>query len=133
MITRNNTNYGVISVIDYEEKVLRDYISDNLSEYIIPSGVRTLISYRFYARRNLYRIDIPATVTSMGSSVFGSCNNLAVMICRAELPPTIASSTLPTNATNMRIYVPRDSVNIYKTAANWSKFADVIMKISDDI
>lgn len=79
---------------------------------------------------SLQRIDLPATLTQIKSYAFSNCSYLQTVICRATTPPSIESYTFRnTNITT--IYVPAESVDAYKTATNWSTYADKITAISE--
>ena len=74
-------------------------------------------------------INIPSTVTQIGHYVFENCTALASIICLATTPPTIQSSTFLYVPADCAIYVPTESVNAYKAAANWSSRAAYIQPI----
>ena len=86
--------------------------------------------YTFYGSTIEY-CDIPATCTTIRSTVFHSAKSLSVVVCHAVEPPTIASYTFGNNASNFTIYVPDASVEAYKTATNWSAYADRILPLSE--
>lgn len=73
-------------------------------------------------------IELPSTITSIGRGAF-DCNTKATYIVKATTPPTIGSDTFNTSRIN-KIYVPKSEnqviLNAYKTATNWSKFANYI-------
>ena len=87
---------------------------------------------------NLVLVDIGANCTSIGSDSFGrlvgtSGNNITVVV-RATTPPSLGGSLINktwVNATVGRLYVPDASVNAYKTATNWSQYADIIKPLSE--
>lgn len=92
------------------------------------SHVTSIKDSAFTDCSSLKRIDLPATLTSIGTSAFAH-TYLQTVICRATTPPSITSNTFyNTNITT--IYVPAESVNAYKTATNWSTYADKITAIS---
>ena len=87
---------------------------------------------------NLVLVDIGANCTSIGSDSFGrfigtSGNNITVVV-RATSPPSLGGPLINktwVNATVGRLYVPDASVNAYKTATNWSQYADIIYPLSE--
>ena len=122
----------------------------NLANIIIPDGVTTIGNCAFYGCNSLTsismpdsvtRIDgdaftacgltnvtIPSSVTSIGSSVFHYCHYLTDIYMYPTTPPTLGNTNaIPTTTT---IHVPIGSGDSYKTATNWSSFAD---KIVEDI
>lgn len=83
--------------------------------------------------KNLELVIIPPTVTSIGSVAFVNDSNLRTFVCKADTPPTIAADALnntPIASGAGSIYVPDGSVEDYKTAANWSAYADRILPLS---
>ena len=77
----------------------------------------------------LKKITIPASVTSIGDDAFDNCPNLAAVTILAQTPPTLGKDAFIYTAENFRIYVPRESVDAYKTA--YSDLADRIKPIMD--
>lgn len=68
-------------------------------------------------------ITLPSTIKSIGKEAFPDF--IGTIYCKAENPPSLAGSLLQSKR-NVTIYVPRTSVDKYKTAANWSAYADKI-------
>lgn len=81
--------------------------------------------------RNCYSL----TSVTMGDSVsrieataFNGCTSLTRFTIYTVTPPTIGSQVFDNIPTT--IYVPSESVNAYKTATNWSRYADRIQAIT---
>jgi len=66
-------------------------------------------------------------VTSIGVMAFTFCSGLASVTVNATTPPTLGSSAFNGTAAALKIYVPAESVDDYKTA--WSAYADKIEAI----
>ena len=77
----------------------------------------------FFSCSALCSITLPSCITTIETSAFANCTSLATMTIKADTPPTLASA-LPSSLT--AIYVPANSVDYYKTATNWSTFAEII-------
>lgn len=98
----------------------------NLIGVIIPSGMLKISSDAFIACYKLASITIPDSVTIIGSDAFSSCNKLTDMYLRPVTPPTLGSTgAIPSNTI---IHVPIGSGDAYKSATNWSTFADNIVE-----
>ena len=83
----------------------------------------------FYGCTSLTSITIPSGVTSIGNNTFNGCTSLTSITVEATTPPTLGLNVF-NNTNNCPIYVPAESVDAYKTANNWSKYADRIKAIN---
>lgn len=122
-----------------------------LTSITIPSGVTVIYSSVFQDCSNLVSITIPSTVTDIGDSVFVRCTNLvsitippsvvriggaAFFTCSAlssvkverTTPPSIQSSTFNMCNALAQIIVPTGCADAYKSATNWSQYADIIVE-----
>lgn len=79
----------------------------------------------------LTEVTLPSTLTSIARDSFLRCTSLSHVKMLAETPPSLdATAFFETNST-FHIYVPDASVEAYKTATNWSAYADRIKGISE--
>lgn len=102
----------------------------NLEYVNIKEGTATIDNYAFQYT-NLRTITIPSTVSVIGSAAFQRCYSMRSMYFKSTTPPAIQSDTFVMSGASrmnplVKIYVPRNSVNAYKTATNWSDIADHI-------
>ena len=101
------------------------YGCSKLTSVSIPAA--TIIGeYAFYDCSKLTSVKLPAA-TSIGNSAFYDCSKLTTMYIGTESDTvcTLSSkNSIPSNVT--KIYVPADLLDPYKTATNWSRFADKI-------
>ncbi len=74
---------------------------------------------------------IPNSVTSIGERAFNRWNLVPYVEIQATTPPTLVNANAFGYQGNAPIYVPDDSVEAYKTAANWVELANRIFPISD--
>ena len=87
--------------------------------------------------KNLVLVDLGENCSSIGNESFGrfvgtSGNNITI-ICRASTPPSLGGAIINKGwvfATIGEIYVPDESVEAYKTATNWSAYANIILPLS---
>ena len=84
----------------------------------------------FYGCISLTSVTIPNSVTDIKYNAFTSCTALTSISILATTPPTLSSSVFD-NTNNCPIYVPAASLNAYKTATNWSAYADRIQAIGE--
>ena len=92
----------------------------------IPNSVTSIEGGTFRACSSLTSIEIPNSVTSIGDYAFRNCLRLSSVYIKATTPPTLGDTVFNNNASNRKIYVPRASLDAYKTAEGWSEYADAI-------
>ncbi len=116
-------------------------------EYItIPNSVQFIRGYAFHGCSSLSRISLGNAITTIGYSAFVGCGALDSIIIPESvkelglgalscslLQATFKSVIPPKLDTHLfgdyklsAIYVPQESVNAYKTADVWSKYAELI-------
>lgn len=122
----------------------------------IPDYVHVIEDYAFYNNQNMTTLKIPSSLTTLGKYAFGNCINLETCdfgdntsltnipdylfdgckkLSRLYLRNVRSVPTLSTYALNGTallsgyIYVPTALLNSFKTATNWSTYADRIYGI----
>lgn len=106
----------------------------NKLKKIVLNGVTSLSNYAISSCSALHTVELGG-VTSIGSGSFNGCKALATLIIRTPSVCSLAninsiSPTLIASGTGY-IYVPDNLVNSYKTATNWSDYANQIKGISE--
>ena len=94
-----------------------------------PSALKSIDSYAFAGCRfegNNYTLELPASVTSIGSNAFGLLHHL---IIPSTSPVSIQSDSFQKDYT--LLYVHSGMVEMYKVRTNWSNYADRILPIGD--
>ena len=73
---------------------------------------------------------IPSTMTVLQNTAFYDVKTTPTVVCEAVTPPTLNGTTgIPQNASG--IYVPASSIPSYRSATNWTTYADRIGPIED--
>lgn len=103
----------------------------SLKNITLSNNISTIPYSAFYGCQNLTSITIPASVVEIGNSAFYLCRNLTSITVEATTPPTISSGTFNGVPSNANIYVPAESVDVYKAASNWSSRAAYIQAIQE--
>lgn len=87
----------------------------------------------FISCKVLEVLRFPPSVTSIGAYAIAYCDALHSIIVEATTPPTIYEMTIDTASLPKLsyIYVPDASVDAYKSAAYWNKFASKIKPLSE--
>ena len=87
---------------------------------------------------NLVLVDIGDKCTTIKSNSFGrfvgTYGNDITFIIRAITPPELADRLISTQSVRAKIgviYVPDESLEAYKTATNWSYYADILKPLSE--
>ena len=96
-----------------------------LQSITIPGSMTSIGHSAFQNCAALQSFTIPEGVTRIDSYVFASCYAISNYHIRPPVPPTLSN----TNAFNYIspdtvFYVPANSLNTYKTANNWSTYAN---------
>lgn len=97
-----------------------------LSNITIPDRVTLIGERAFYDCESFTSVTIPASVTSIEIYAFYGCGALESVYCKPTTPPTGSSSMFYGNASNRKIYVPKNSVDAYKSAEYWNTYKNYI-------
>lgn len=89
----------------------------------------TEISRIFEVCPNLETIILPETVTTINNYAIRSSPKLQTMVVRSVTPPTLSAFEQAGNSTFI-IYVPDESVEAYKAATGWTRYASRIYPMS---
>lgn len=71
----------------------------------------------------LKTITLPKSVSYIGNNAFASNSNLKTVYCKATVPPEMPSWAFYPSSI---VYVPRQSLDLYKQAPGWSTYASKI-------
>ena len=102
-----------------------------VQDIIIPEGIVEIGSQAFAESQGITGVDLPSTITTLGSELFIRQRATKTLIIRASTPPTTTDSTLRGCAFNdtryqTTIYVPYSQdhsiLNAYKNHSYWGQF-----------
>lgn len=99
----------------------------NLINIILPESITKIEKWVFSNCSSLTSITIPKNVASIGTGIFEYTPNLKIVYCAPIDPPAVLNDTFYEMSSNVTFYVPSISVNRYKTAVNWGKYANRIV------
>ena len=118
---------GTVSISPYafvKENYHEDY---SLVSVSIPNSVEVIGEGAFYRCRALTSIVIPDGVTTIETLAFHYCKALKSVTCEAVNPPALSGSVfLSTPIADATLYVPAESIEAYKTAAQWKEFGQIL-------
>jgi hypothetical protein len=99
-------------------------ISRQITSFTFGNEVEHIPARLCSGMTKLTSITIPESVTSIGSSAFDGCTSLPSITCKAKNPPTLGLYNTLSSVT--AVYVPAESVDLYRAADEWSYYADKI-------
>jgi hypothetical protein len=103
---------------------------DELTEVMITDNITTIGNAAFLYCDNLTKVTLSKNLKYMAENIFYGCINLKEVYFRGVTPPAFEGVffdewwEIPEDC---KIYVPRESVDEYKTVAENSKYADNII------
>ncbi|MBO5989528.1 MAG: leucine-rich repeat domain-containing protein [Paludibacteraceae bacterium] len=100
-----------------------------LTSVTIPNSVTTIGEEAFRSCSRLTSVTIPNSVTMIRWGAFKDCSSLTILTIENVTPPDVRYLVFEKVSENITIYVPAESVEKYKTAEDWSWYADKIKAI----
>ena len=97
-----------------------------LTKIEFPQGLKTIGESAFDECTGLTEIEFQQGLKTIGDHAFSSCSGLTEVFCRPVVPPTLENSVFPTNL-ELRIYIPKDSVEHYMRDYNWNIYSSNIV------
>ncbi len=87
------------------------------------------ILYAFEKCTDLISITIPETIVDIYTMSFASCTNLEIVEILASTPPSAGRYIFSECTSLTTIKVPNESLEAYKTATNWSVYANLMVGV----
>ena len=106
---------------------------DKLTAINIPNSVTSIKDGAFYSCDGLISITIPESVTEIEEAAFCYCGSLKEVYCFATTPPVATYgyysywNAFDNTSSDLKIYVPKESVETYKSASGWRRYASSIV------
>ena len=100
-----------------------------LSSIIIPNSITTIGYEAFRGCSAMYMISIPNSISSIEFSTFRNIDDLRIVICLNETPPSLANQAFPGLPNNAVLYVPSGSVTAYQNSM-WTGYFSSILDYS---
>ena len=75
---------------------------------------------------SLSSVEIDDGVLTIGSNAFAGCTSLRKIVVKAPAPPSIKPDTFASeNYTDVKLTVPKASLQAYKNAEGWKNFRNI--------
>ena len=97
----------------------------SLSSVTIANSVTSIGESAFNGCSSLTSVTIPNSVTSIGKWAFYYCTSLTSISCEAVTPPTLMSTDVFWSV-SIPLYVPAQSINLYKSRYGWKNFTNIL-------
>ena len=93
-----------------------------VGEVDVPEGVTTIESTVFRDCSGITGVTLRGQVTHIRNSAFNRCSALKNFVCYATTPPDASEYYVFDNIPLQTVYVPAESVELYKSAWVWKNF-----------
>ena len=97
------------------------YNCHDLTEIQLPQGVTEIGDGAFYGCVFATQLSLPASVVTIGDNAFALCSKLDEIHVNAVLPPDIMAKTFYEVSRETPVYVPEESIDIYKNHIYWGE------------
>ena len=130
-LTSLSCSYNQLTELDLSHNTKLDYLSaqgnyNTLKSIILPETLKTISGWSLDYNYALTDIDIPASVTSIGSGAFYRCTALRTVTLHSVTPPAGGADMFRYTHSELIIVVPKEAVAAYKAAEYWKEYADRI-------
>ena len=143
-VENGNTNYDSRNNCNAIIETASNTLIAGCKNTTIPNSVTSIGSYAFYGCSGLTSVTIPNSVTSIGTEAFHGCSGLTSItipnsvtsigydaFSLIENPFTIYGNTSgyrtfsPNTFNNATLYVPKGTIDKYKSTNGWKDFANI--------
>ena len=133
IVDEDNPRYCDIDgvLIDKENNCLMTYPAGKRDkEYTIPNTITSIVNYAFLKNRYLTSITLGESIEYLGIDVFSGTSIMKLTCLAKQCPESGGFADLYYNAT---LYVPKESIDLYKSTRPWSYFKSIVDIESTDI
>ena len=88
--------------------------------------------YAFRYNSKLEKVELGKGIKTLYSYCFANCASLTSITIHATTPPTLVSTAFNNDSSLSEIRVPASVLETYKSASNWSNYADIMVGIEGE-
>lgn len=102
-----------------------------LTEIVLPETLELIDTNAFNQCTSLSNIIIPSNVTKINLYAFNGCTILSAVYMKPITPPTLGTGVFTGTSADLQIIVPKGTLDAYKSATNWSAYADKMVEATE--
>ena len=120
-----NTSLETVRITDRETEISENefYGCTSLKSVSMGDGIDTIGKYAFSGCSALEIFSFGTGLKSIGDEAFSDCTGMKKLVSKTATPPVCGSQALDDiNKWECTLYVPQESLEDYKSAAQWKEF-----------
>ena len=131
-----NTSLETVRITDRETEISENefYGCTSLKSVSMGDGIDTIGRYAFSGCSALERFSFGTGLKSIGDEAFSDCTGMKKLVSKTAVPPVCGPQALDDiNKWECTLYVPQESLDAYKSAAQWKEFFFLETGIKDAV
>ena len=120
-----NTSLETVRITDKETEISENefYGCTSLKSVSMGDGIATIGKYAFSGCSALESFSFGTGLNSIGDEAFSDCTGMKKLVSKTATPPVCGPQALDDiNKWECTLYVPQESLDAYKSAAQWKEF-----------
>ena len=120
-----NTSLETVRITDRETEISENefYGCTNLKRMSMGDSIDTIGKYAFSGCSALESFSFGTGLKSIGDEAFSDCTGMKKLVSKTATPPVCGPQALDDiNKWECTLYVPQESLDAYKSAAQWKEF-----------
>lgn len=120
-----NTSLETVRITDEETEISENefYGCTSLKSVSMGDGIDTIGKYAFSGCSALESFSFGTGLKSIGDEAFSDCTGMKKLVSKTATPPVCGPQALDDiNKWECTLYVPQESLDAYKSAAQWKEF-----------
>lgn len=97
----------------------------------LPKGLEVIGDRTFQGCSSIVSLTLYDKISNIGAFSFYNCKSLKELVIKTVTPPSLGANAFTGTHSELKIYVPNESVEAYKTATNWNAYVSKIHPLSE--